>query len=158
MTIHLTSRSVSDLWATLFGVLRSLWRICHGFCLVSVPFHSSLTLFSVFPPLSLTLSLSLSSCHALAVCHSVHRGSSCRWIGCFTPAPVFIPSLHLFLSTLLYLASIKHTVPNPYRWVIFPETQVQSHQRGAGPRSQRHDFNVIHLRSLPVHVPLPHYP
>ncbi len=157
MTIHLTSRSVSDLWATLFGVLRSLRWICHGFCLVSVPFHSSLTLF-LFSLHSLSLSLSLSSCHALAVCHSVHRGSSCRWIGCFTPAPVFIPSLHLFLSTLLYLASIKHTVPNPYRWVIFPETQVQSHQRGAGPRSQRHDFNVIHLRSLPVHVPLPHYP
>lgn len=37
------------------------------------------------------------------------------------------------------------------RWVVCPETEVQGHQRGAGPRPQRHDIHVIfNLLHLPV--------
>lgn len=63
-------------------------------------------------------------------------------------------SLSLHLPTLPLL-------PRPTnRWVVFSETEVQGHQRGAGPRPQRHDFHVIFnkfclLMSTPLNTPTP---
>lgn len=59
------------------------------------------------------------------------------------PSPPFghhilLPPLHLLLMAV--------------RWVVCSETQVQSHQRGAGPRSQRYDINVNGHAFLPVPV------
>lgn len=71
------------------------------------------------------------------------------------------PPLHLPVTSILpYPLSFPFLHPQKRR-VVFPETQVQSYQRGAGPRSQRHDFNVIHalrlLMPLPAHLPFPIY-
>lgn len=98
---------------------------------------------NVFPR---TLPCFLSVCFSLA-CHSAGMDAS----------PTSSPPCHLYpsLSPCLSLPPPTPHLP-PKRWVVFPETQVQSNQRGAGPRSQRHDFNVIH--ALCLLVPLPAHP
>ena len=60
----------------------------------------------------------------------------------FTPPPLCHVALYPPRSLSHYTS-----LPPPHsptnRWVVCPETEVQGHQRGAGPRPQRHDFHVI---------------
>lgn len=70
------------------------------------------------------------------------------------------PPRHLYPSLIPFSFPFpSSTHPSPHkRWVVFPETQVQSYQRGAGPRPQRHDFNVIRALCLPFVCFLPAHP
>lgn len=89
----------------------------------------------------------------LLPCHCLHHTFSLLaavvfWI--VFPTATFNPPGHCFLTLL-------HPSLVALRWAVCSETQVQSHQRGAGPRSQRYDFNVNGHSFLPVPVCLhPH--
>lgn len=114
----------SEAWRQRVKCMIHLFMAILSHTFVAFPFYnfSGVTLFSSSPvfcffslsPLPLSLSRQFS--------------------GCFT--------LHLLAIRSFTFAPSLHPWPTN-RWVVCPETEVQGHQRGAGPRPQRHDFHVI---------------
>lgn len=118
--------------SNMFTISWWCWRICHGLIQIAVLSSSGIMFFPF--PLCPSFSLSPPPSGVLLM----------TWTP-FTPLPTH-PSISAPSSSLFGALG-----PRPNRWVVCPETEAQGHQRGAGPRSQWHDFHVIlQLRCLLV--------
>lgn len=90
---------------------------------------------------------------ALATCCGTNSFMHCPFLAAVSgwcPCHPHSPSISWSLSMSLHLC-----LPIPgHRRAVRSETEVQSHQRGAGPRSQRYDFHVnVHPPCLLTPVP-----
>lgn len=127
------------------------YRICYDFHIESFLFYFLMG-FVLFVFVSILLK-SKRTPPALATCCGTNSFMHCPFLAAVVgwyPCHPHSPSISWSLSMSLHLC-----LPLPgHRRAVRSETEVQSHQRGAGPRSQRYDFHVnVHPPCLLTSVP-----